>query len=166
MWIVLKYNKKEINFLKEDLKKILGELPIIVIPKFRYQKIIRNKIKLIENEVLGDYLICYHKKFKNSNSLLPIQNIKGLKYFLPNFTSSQKEIISFVDYCKNNQGADGYLKQSFFNFSDMKKGIFLSGPFTNMIFSVIENQKDKLKVLIGNVTTTITKNSNFLYRSV
>jgi len=166
MWIVLKYKKKEINFLKRDFKKILGELPIIFIPKFKYQKVIRNKLQLLENDVLGDYLICYHKKFKDSNSLLSMQNIRGLKYFLPNFNSNQKEIISFIDYCKNNQGPDGYLKQSFFNFSDIKKGVFLSGPFTNMIFSVIENQKDKLKVLIGNVTTTITKNSNFLYRSV
>ena len=30
----------------------------------------------------------------------------------------------------------------------------------------IENKKDKLKVLIGNVKTTITKNSDYLYCSV
>ena len=48
----------------------------------------------------------------------------------------------------------------------MKKGMFLSGPFTNMIFSVIENQKNKIKVLIGKVTTTVTKNSNYLFRPI
>ena len=48
----------------------------------------------------------------------------------------------------------------------MKEGIFLNGPFTNMIFNVIENQKDKLKVLIGKVTTTIKKNSKYLSKKL
>ena len=65
-----------------------------------------------------------------------------------------------------NNFSNQYIKQSFFEFQDIKKGIFMNGPFTNMIFTVIENKKDKLKVLIGNMKTTLTKNSNFLYRSV
>ena len=48
----------------------------------------------------------------------------------------------------------------------MRKGIFLNGPFANMLFNVIENNQAKLKVLIGSITTTITKNSNYLYRPV
>ena len=166
MWVVLKYKKNEFNFLKQDFKKTLGDLPLIFRPKIRYQKLIRNKLKFFENDVLGDYLICYHKKFINVKILSFLKNLRGLKYFLKDSYNNQNEIINFVDYCKNNQGIDGYLKQSFFGYFNIKKGIFLNGPFANIIFNVTENQKNKLKVLIGNVTTTITKNSYNLYRPV
>ena len=53
-----------------------------------------------------------------------------------------------------------------FNFDGIKKGVFLSGPFTNMFFTVINRQKERLKILIGNMTTTITNNSNYLYRPI
>ena len=102
----------------------------------------------------------------NSKILSLLTNLKGLKYFLKDSISNQKEIINFINYCKANQDSDGYIHQSFFNFSNMSKGIFMSGPFTNMFFKVIENQGNKIKILIGNMTTTITKNSNYLYRPV
>ena len=95
-----------------------------------------------------------------------LKNLRGLKYFLKDSIINQKEIIEFINYCKKNQDTEGYVKQSFFEFSKMKKGMFLSGPFTNMIFSVIENQKNKIKVLIGKVTTTVTKDSNYLFRPI
>ena len=95
-----------------------------------------------------------------------LKNSKGLKYFLADSKTNQREIISFIDYCKKNQDLDGYIKQSFFEFQNMKRGMFLNGPFTNMIFSVIENQRNKLKVLVGKATMTITKNSNYLFRPV
>ena len=166
MWLVLKYKKNELNYLKHDLKKKLGNLPTVFIPKVKYQKLIKNKIHFVEREILDDYLICYHEEFKEIKILNYLKNLRGLKYFLSNSYNNQKEIISFINYCKNNQSDDGYLKQSFFEFSNITKGIFLSGPFTNMIFKVIENQKNKLKILIGSMKTTITKNSNYLYRSV
>ena len=67
MWIVLKYKKNEFNFLKQDFKKALGDLPLIFRPKIKYQKLIRNKLQFLENDILGDYLICYHEKFKKSS---------------------------------------------------------------------------------------------------
>lgn len=166
MWIVLKYKRNELNFLKKDLQTALGDLPLIFRPKIKYQKLIRNKLHFLENDILGDYLICYNEKFKNINVLSILKNIRGLKYFLKDSQNNQKEIINFIEFCKKNQGIDGYMKQSFFEFSNFEKGEFLSGPFTNMIFSVIENQKDKLKILIGNATMTISKNTVYLYRSV
>ena len=166
MWVVLKYKKNELDLLKQDFKKTLGALPIIFQPKIRYQKLIRHRIIFLEKKILDDYLICYHEKFKENKMLEVLNNLRGLKYFLEGSNNNQQEIISFVNCCKKNQDKDGYIKQSFFELSDIKKGIFMNGPFTNMIFTVIENQKDKLKVLIGNMKTTITKNSNFLYRSV
>ena len=166
MWVVLKYKKSEFNFLKRDLKKALGNLPLIFRPKFKQQKLIRNRLHFIESDILGDYLICYHENFKNTKIFTILKNLKGLKYFLINSINSQKEIINFVDYCKKHQGTDGYLRQGFFNLSNIKKGIFLSGPFTNMLFNVIENQRKKLTILVGNVTATISKNTGYLYRSV
>ena len=166
MWIVLKYKKKEFDFLKKDLKKSLGDLPQIFCPKFKYKKLVKNKLHLLEKNMLDDYLICYHEKFQNVNTLTTLKNLRGLKYFLTNSKINQREIINFINFCKKNQDLDGYIKQSFFEFSNMKKGMFLSGPFTNMIFSVIEKQKDKLKVLIGNVTTSISKKTDYLYRPV
>ena len=163
MWIVLKYRKSEFSFLRQDFGKVLGDLPLIFRPKFKYQKLVRNKLHFLEKDVLDDYLICYHEKFQDSKVMAILKNLRGLKYLLANFKTNQKEIVNFIDYCKKNQGVDGYLTQGFFQFSNMKKGMFLSCPFTNMIFSVIENQKHRLKILVGKVTTTITKNSNYLY---
>ena len=137
MWIVLKYKKKKFSFLKQDFKKILGDLPLIFRPKFKYQKLVKNKLKLLEKDILDDYLICYHEKFKNINILAILKSLRGLKYFLADSKVNQKEIIDFINYCKKNQDLDGYIKQSFFEFSNMKKGMFLSGPFTNVIFSVL-----------------------------
>ena len=166
MWIVLKYKKQEFNFLKKDFRKTLGDLPLIFKPKIKYEKFIRNKLHLLEKDILGDYLICYHKKFQDANMLAILKNLRGLKYFLSDSKINQKEIISFIEYWKKNQDSKGYIKQTFFDFSTVKKGIFLNGPFTNMLFSIIENQGSKLRVLIGKVTTTITKNSNYLFRPV
>ena len=58
MWIVLKYKRNEFNFLKEGLIKVLGKLPVIFRPKIKFQKLIKNKIKFIENDILEDYLLC------------------------------------------------------------------------------------------------------------
>ena len=47
-----------------------------------------------------------------------------------------------------------------------KKAEFISGPFSNMIFEIIERQKNKLKILVGNIVTTISDNKNYLYRPI
>ena len=164
MWVVLKYKKSELGFLEHDFKKKLGDLPIIFRPRIKYQKLIRNKLQFFENDVLDDYLICYHEKFKNLKILSILKNLRGLKYFLNHSHNNQKEIISFINYCKNNQGEDGFLKQSFFSIANKAKAKFISGPFAQIMFDVLDNQEKKLKVLINNLNITISKNStNLLY---
>ena len=157
MWLVLKYNRKEFNFLKENLKKKVGDSLQIYKPKIKLQRLIKNKIKFLERDLLDDYLFCYHEKFKNKKMLMLLNNSRGLKYFLKNSTSDQTAIVNFIQFCKKNENDDGFLKQDFFDLSNFKRGIFISGPFTNLIFNIIENQGKRLKVLIGNVTTTIKK---------
>ena len=166
MWLVAKYKIKEFQTFKDNLTKELGEKPIFFIPKIQYQKYHRNRFQTYEKCILENYLLCYHPKFESISFVNRIKYIKGLKYFLNNFYTHQKEIIEFISYCKKHQDSKGYLNQEFFNISKIKKGIFLSGPFTNLMFEVIESHKEKLKILIGNITTTISKKKYCLYRSV
>ena len=62
---------------------------------------------------------------------------------------------------------EGYIKQSFFNFdySYYNKYKFLSGPFTSMIFKFISQQKNKIKILLGNFKTTVSE-KEYLFRPV
>jgi len=166
MWLVAKYKNSELQTFKKNLIKELGEEPIFFVPKTKYKKYYKNKLKTFEANILENYMLCYHPRFESSSLLNKIQYIKGLQYFLKNFIYNQKEIVQFVSHCKKHQDINGYLNQDFFNLQKIKKGKFLSGPFTNLMFDVIENQKKKLRVLIGNITTTISKKTDYLYRSV
>ena len=75
---------------------------------------------------------------------------------------NQKDIIRFVNYCKSFEGSNGYLMSTFFDNLKTKYAEFLSGPFTDQIFKIIQMQKNKINILLGNVKTTIKKN-DFLY---
>ena len=48
----------------------------------------------------------------------------------------------------------------------IKKAKFISGPFTNMIFEILEKQNNKIKILINNIVTTIPNKSNYLYQPI
>ena len=164
MWVVLKYKNNELNFLKENLKKKFGQQLKIYQPKIKLQRLIKNKIKFLEKNLLEDYIFCYHEKFCDKKLILILNNSKGLKYFLKNCHTNQNEIIDFIQSCKKNESDDGYIKQEFFNFANFTRGIFIDGPFTNLVFNVIQKQNKRLKALIGNVKITIRNDSNFLYR--
>lgn len=166
MWIVLKYKSNELQNLKYDFKNKLGEMPIFFQPKVKYQKYSKNKYISFDNFILGNYLLCYHKKFKQNSMLDNLKFSKGLKYFLVNSIYNQKDLSHFVKVCRSNEGTDGYLLPKFFNFLKFNKGIFINGPFSNMFFQVIEERKKKLKILIENIVTTISKDSNYLYRPI
>jgi len=166
MWLIVRYKKRELEIFKRTLTEKLGEKPIFFIPKAKYQKYYKNKLYSFEQNLLGNYLMCYHHKFDKPSFVNGLKYIKGVQYFFENFIYNQKEITKFISYCKDHQDNNGYLNQDFFDFQKIKKGKFLSGPFTNLMFNVIENQKEKLKVMIGNITTTITKKNHYLYRPV
>ena len=67
---------------------------------------------------------------------------------------------------KTFENKNGYLSQAFFKKIIVKKAQFVSGPFINMVFEILKKQKNKLKIVVGNVVTTISDNSNHLYRPV
>ena len=94
--------------------------------------------------------------------------VKGLKDLIPNFKETQNEITNFIQRCKKTEDKNGFLTSNFYNFlSDYqnRKYKFQSGPFTSFIFKIIEVQKDKLSISIGNYKTTV-KSKKFLFEAV
>ena len=56
MWAILKYKKNNLEFLKSDLKRKLGEGVKFYLPKMFIQKYKNNKLTGHEFNLLGDYL--------------------------------------------------------------------------------------------------------------
>ena len=54
---------------------------------------------------------------------------------------------------------------TFFKNVIKNRGQFISGPFTNMMFEIIEKQKNKLKIVVDNIVTTVSDNK-YLYRPI
>ena len=167
MWIVIKFKTNNLDLLKSDLNKKLKSNAHFYLPKIQMLKSSFQKKKIIKSEfkILGDYIFCYHHSFSNKNILNLMNYVKGIKCFLKNYFSCQKEIEDFILKCKQNEDEKGYLKQSFFKFQINKRMKFLNGPFTNMIFKIIEVQKNKLEILLDGKTTIINK-KNYLFSSI
>ena len=166
MWTVAKIKLKNLNTFKKDLTEKLGSDIKFYHPKVEYHKYYGDKVKRFENLILGNYIFCYHKKFEKINSVSEFKFLKGLEYFLEGYNQNQNNIIKFIEYCKNFENEKGCLTQSFFISIIKKKAKFVSGPFTNMIFEILERQKNKLKILVGNIITTIPNKTNYLYRPI
>ena len=110
-----------------------------------------------EKPVIEEYLFCYHPNFLIKNFLENFKYIKGLKYFLNGFQSSQSEIEEFILKCKNSENKQGYLTQNFFDLNIKKQYIFKNGPFKENIFKIINLHKDNIRILLGNFKTSIKK---------
>ena len=166
MWIVAKYKPKEFKILKESFFKILGEMPEFYNPKIKYERYIKNKLKVFEKNILDNYVICKHDKFNDRALINVLKNLRGLTYFLNGCEFNQKELDNFIKLCKFHEDKNGFLKQGFFRIKK-NKAKFISGPFTQMIFDIIEDKRTKLKILINNMNITISKSSsNLLYRYI
>ena len=139
-------------------------MPEFYSPKIKYEYYVKNKLKVFQKNILNNYLICRHEKFKDSKLLNLLKNAKGIIYFLNNSELNQKELESFVKFCKSHEDTSGFLRQTFFKITKNTKAKFISGPLTQMIFNIIEDEGNKLKVLLNNVNVTIPKeSSNLLY---
>ena len=157
MWIVAKYDKKKANFFLEDLKKKLKDKVVIYNPRVKIEKFYKKKLISKEFNILGDYIFCFNPKFENQKILNNLQFTKGLKYFLSGFYKSQKEIKEFIKKCKKSENENGFISADFFDIELNKKYKFNSGPLLNLIFQVIEVQKTKFKIIMGDKTATIEK---------
>ena len=164
MWIVAKYDKKKANFFLEDLKKKLKDKVVIYNPRVKIEKFYKKKLISKEFNILGDYIFCFNPKFANQKILDNLQFTKGLKYFLSGFYKSQKEIKEFIKKCKKSENENGFISADFFDIELNKKYKFNSGPLLNLIFQVVEVQKTKFKVLMGDKIATVEK--GFLFSSL
>jgi len=165
MWLIAKFDKKNLESLTNEFKKKLGNDFIVYKPKFFFKKHINNKIIYKEFDLLGDYLFCFHTNFKNQEVVNNLKFTRGLKYFLNGHIQSQEEIKKFIKKCKDSENKKGYLKQNFFELYINSKYQFTSGPFTEMIFKIIDLQKNKINILLGDIKTTIKRNK-FLFNPI
>ena len=163
MWTILKIDKKKFKLLKLDFEKKLGKEFKFYNPKIKIQKFQKNNYKDFEVDILGNYLFCFHKSFEKKNVMSSLQYSRGLKYFLEGFTQSQCEINLFINKCKNYEDDNGFLSSSFYSICFDKNYKFFSGPFAERIFKVINLQKNKIEILMGQIKTTIDR-KNFLFK--
>ena len=166
MWVVAKIKIKNLNTFKKNIREKMGGDVKFYQPKLEYHKFFGDKVKRFEKFVLENYIFCYHEKFKKSNYVGEIRFLRGLEYFLEGYIQNQNQILKFIEYCKSYENEKGFLTQSFFKNMVIKKAKFISGPFTNIIFEILEKQKNKLKILIGDIVTTISSKKNYLYHPI
>ena len=165
MWTIIKFEKKSLNFLESDLKKKLGTSCKFYIPKLIFKRLSKRKLITKEFNLLGDYLFCFHEKFSDIKYIRTITYARGLKYVLDGFNQSQQEIIEFINKCKVSEDTNGYISEQFYDLKINSNYKFYSGPFSNSIFKIIQLQKNKIKILMGNLKTTVNK-KEFLFQPV
>ena len=148
MWVIAKIKLRNLNIFKKSLSEKIGKDLKFYNPKIEYHKYYGSKVKKFEKFILENYIFCYHEKFNKSNLINDIKFLKGLEYFLDGNNQNQNEIVKFIQHCKKFENEKGCITQSFFETITNKKAKFISGPFTNMVFEIIEKQKNNLKILV------------------
>ena len=157
MWKIIKFEKKKISSLLSELQNKFGKESKIYRPKIFQEKFEKNRLIKREYDLLGNYLFCYDKNFSDENSLKRLNYIRGVKYYLNGFKSSQNEISKFIEYCKSIENLKGIITKPLFETKVVDYYKFSSGPFTQKIFKILEIQKNKIQILMGNLETTVNK---------
>ena len=157
MWTIIKFDKNKINFLKSQLILKIGSECKIYCPKILIENFKNNKLIKSELNLLGDYLFCFNKKFNERNIINQLNYTKGVKYFLDGCSTSQNEIDEFITKCKNLENSRGHIVHSFFETEINKFYKFSSGPFAQKIFKILSIQGNKIKILMGNISTAVDK---------
>ena len=165
MWTVLKFDKKKIKDLKAIFQKKLGSSPVFYIPKIKIQRFFKNQAKDYEFDVLGNYAFCYHEKIADAKIYPLLNNTIGLKYFLGGFSFCQDQITDFIKKCKSHEDKSGFLTQSFFQIKNNSDFQFISGPFNNFFFQLIEERKKKYVITLNSFKINISKDKT-LFRTV
>ena len=91
-----------------------------------------------------------------------IKFFRGVKHLLSGSITDQSEISKFIETCKQAENSNGFITQNTFSSKINRYYKFRSGPFTDKIFKIIELQKSKMNILMGNIKTTINK-KDFLF---
>ena len=165
MWIIIKFNKKKLSSLKDDFKKKVGNNCVFYQPKIKIQRYSKNKLRELELPLLGNYIFCYHENFNNYNILSNLKFCKGLDYILNGSKQSQSEIVSFISRCKSLTDSKGFISKSLFDLKINTNYRFNTGPFVEKIFKIIDLQKNKINILMGNIKTKVNY-KDFLFSPV
>ena len=162
MWVVLKIKKySELNIIIKSLTDLFGSSPKLCNPKVKTStRIKKNIIKDIF--LLEKYILIHHYKLSNQFYLNKIRYMRGIDYCLQGFKSCQNEIYKFVQRCEKYQDNLGYVNSDFFNLSEGMDIRFSKGPFVNFVSKIVEIQKKKLKMLVGNYSIYLEKKENCL----
>ena len=161
MWIIIKYKKSEYNLLLSQLSKKIKNIKIYC-PKLIYMK----NEKFFTNYILEDYLFCFHKNFKDIEYCSKLKYLKGLNYILEGCSLNQNQILEFINLCKKSEDSKGNITQTFFHQLNISKARFLNGPFSNLIFEIVEKNKKFVKCTLGSIIFTLNKKSNLYYKPV
>ena len=135
MWLVLKAEKKNYGTLKNELSKKVGKELIFYYPKFKIKRFVCNKIIGKETDLLGGYVFCFHKSFKDINKIKNLKYTKGLQYILDGYDLFQSDINIFVSKCRENEDSFGFLTQNFLELCVNSDYKFSSGPFADKMFN-------------------------------
>ena len=127
MWAVIKFDAKNFNFFKRELRAKLSCNHVLYCPKLLIQKYKNNKLIKKEYNILGDYVFCYDKKFQNEEILTKLKFVKGLKCILGGFSLYQEEIVKFISQCKKFENHNGYITQNFSTIPTDLAGTFKRG---------------------------------------
>ena len=166
MWVVAKCKSNEQNLFEKNINIKMSEKVKIFNPKIKLNFFKKNKLVAKTKPLLNNYLFCFHKEFSNPKTLQKISNTKGLMYLLNGSNLCQDEIENFIKYCKFHEDKNGYIKQNFLEISHNKFYKFVSGPFTNLVFKLIEKNNNKIKILIDKAIVVVKKNSDYCYQSI
>ena len=126
----------------------------------------RNKIIKKEIHLMGNYIFIYNKEFSDKNFINSLQTTRGLDYFLSKSELNQTQVTNFINLCKNFEDQDGYLKPNFFKPLINFKGKFLTGPFVNQVFQVIEKKENFLKIILNDLELKLTDKAKYLYQPI
>ena len=165
MWSVIKIDRKKINFFKKEFKKKLGGNCEFYTPRLDIESFKNNKKISKQINLLGDYIFCFNQNFENKDLIRHLKNTKGLKYFLNGFSNAQNEISQFIEKCKSLENSEGLIKKNVFSIFENRKYKFLSGPLSGTLLKVLEQNKGKLSVLVGNIKVQVNK-KNYLFEPV
>ena len=164
MWLVAKFKKNEFETFKRNLKEKLKTNLILYQPKFLKESSKKNKKIFKEIPLIGNYVFIFHRELSKSNFVNFLSSTKGLEYFLERSVLSQKQIKDFVNSCKSYEDQKGYIKPNFFKNLLNLKARFLSGPFINQVFQVIEKKENYMKIILNDLEIKFSDKTNYLYR--
>ena len=157
MWTVIKLDQKKINLLKEDLKKRAGNEFKLYLPKLKVEKFNKKKFFKKELNLLGDYALCFLPNFNDCTTINNLKYLRGLKYFLNGCIEFQEEIKNFVNRCKKLENEKGFITKDLFDVQINNEYRFSTGPFVGKIFKILNLQKDKMNIMMGNINTSLKK---------